>query len=485
MTLLPPGAPGITATTALDGALDVALSPASGALATSYAVTCSSGIDSKSVSGTATTLRLSGLDNGIPWVCAATATNAAGTSAPGTAATGTPNPVLPVAAALPVMRIATSGGAAITSTETYVPATLTITDTDGTVLTSTTTEIRGRGHSTWNYPKKPFRLKLTSKASLLGMPSNRHWVLLANYVDRTLVRTEAIFDLAERMGFAWTPRSRPVVVELNGTYQGVYQLVEHIRIDPNRVAIDELKAGDTAAPAVTGGYLIEIDERKGEDYCPESARTSVTFCFANPETLLDPAWSAQKAYIDQYLADTEAALYGADFANPTTGYAAYIDVASAVDWYLVNEFVKNVDSNFFSSVFLYKPRGGKLVFGPVWDFDLAMGNANFFGAADSTGYRTRSAQWYARLFEDPAFAARVASRWRTLRANGTINAIFATMDRRAAFYSQVQVQNFQAWPVLNTQIPLIRPVTGTYAQHVAETKRWLLARRDWLDQQFR
>jgi hypothetical protein len=297
--------------------------------------------------------------------------------------------------------------------------------------------------------------------------------------------TQCLFDLSQRMGFAWTPRSQPVVLEVNGDYRGIYQLVEHIRIDPVRVNINELKVGDTADPAITGGYLIEIDERLGEDYCPESPRSGINFCFSNPETLVDPAWSAQRSYIDRYLADTEAALYGPNFADPATGYAAYIDVPSAIDWYLVNEFVKNVDSAFFSSVFLYKPRGGKLIFGPVWDFDLSMGNANFFTANDPTGWRTRSAPWFSRMFEDPAFAARVRTRWQQLRADGTINSVFATMDRRAAFYNQMQVSNFQRWPILDTVIPLIRPVTGPYPVQVREAKAWLLLRRDWMDQQLR
>lgn len=483
--MLAPGAPAVTVSLGIDGEAQLTLVAGTGGAPTSYSARCVSGIDTRSATGAGPTLHVTGLDNGVPWACSATAANSAGESARSAAATITPNPVLAVAAALPVLAITTDNGLEITSREDYVTARITITDEAGAVLTDTTTEIRGRGHSTWNYPKKPYRLKLTAKAALLGMPSNRHWVLLANYVDKSLVRTEAVFALSERMGFAWTPRTRPVVVRFNGDYRGIYLLTEHIRIDPARVNINELKVGDTALPAISGGYLIEIDERLGEDYCPESIRSRANFCFSNPETLLDPAWSAQKAWIDAYLAETESALYGPNFADPATGYAAYIDVAAAVDWYLVNEFVKNVDSNFFSSVWLYKPRGGKLTFGPVWDFDLAMGNANFGTGNDPTGWRTRSAAWFTRMFEDPAFAARVKARWQQLRADGTINSVFGTIDRRAAFYDQVQVANFERWPILDTVIPLVRPVTGSYPTQVTAVKDWMLLRRDWMDQQFR
>ena len=476
----PPAGPTISAITGSDGELTIAFAPAAGSAATSHTATCTSGIDSISASGSASPIVVSGLDNGVPWSC----TVRAGTAPASAAVVGTPNPPLPVAAALPVLAVRTDSGDPVTSTEIYLPATYRLTDTDGTVLAEAATEVRGRGHSTWPLPKKPYRLKLAASTALLGMPANRHWVLLANYLDKTLVRTELAFDLAERMGFAWTPRSRPVVLEFNGEYQGVYQLVEHIRIGPSRVNIPELKLTDTAPDRISGGYLIEIDERRGEDYCPQGPRSGVVFCFANPETLLQPGWEPHKAWIDQYLAETEAALYGPGFADPLTGYAAFIDVPSAIDWYLLNELFKNIDSNFYSSVFLYKPRDGKLTFGPVWDFDLSAGNVEDGNGGQATGWRTRQAAWFTRLFEDPAFAARVRERWKQLRANGTINALFAAADRRAAFYRTVQRRNFERWPVLSTPLRGTRPVLGSYETQVTEMKAWMLLRRDWMDQQF-
>jgi len=483
-TVTLPGAPVIGTASAADGSLAVSFTPGANSAGASYTATCVSGIDTKTATGSASPIQVAGLDNGVPWSCTVKAAAATGTSGSSAAVVGTPGPAWPVATAVAELAINTDTGLEITSKDDYVTASFRITGADGVLQVQGTTEIRGRGNSTWSYPKKPYRLKLTNSTALLGMPANKHWVLLANYVDKTLVRTEAAFDLSEKLGMAWTPRSVPVVLKVNGDYRGLYQLVEHVRIDKNRINIPELKVGDTTPDKVSGGYLIEIDWRKGEDYCPVLPRANVPFCFANPETLLDPAWAAQKAYIDGYLAQTEDALFGPQFADPAQGYAAYIDVQSAIDWYIVNEFFKNVDSNFTGSVFLYKARGGKLFFGPVWDFDLAIGNADFFGAGDPTGWRTRSSAWFTRLFQDPAFAEKVRTRWKQLRANGTINSVFATIDKRAAFYSQLQVQNFQRWNILNSTIPLIRPVTGPYDFQVSTVKTWLLQRRDWMDTQF-
>ncbi len=480
-----PGAPGIGAVTGGDGTVSVAFTapaqPGSSPI-TSYTATCSGGAESRSGTGSASPITVANLTNGTAYSCSVTASSAAGTSPSSASATVTP---YAVASALPVLSITTDNGQEITSEEVYTTARYKLTETDGRVLAESTLEIRGRGHSTWNYPKKPYRLKLSFSTDLMGMPANRHWVLLANYVDKTLVRTEAALELSQRMGFAWTPRSAPVVLELNGSYRGIYQLVEHVRIGSQRVNIPELKAGDTDPALISGGYLIEIDERKGEDYCPESARTSVMFCFANPETLLQPGWEPHKAYIDGYLAATENALYSSQFASPTAGYAAFIDVDSAIDWYIVNELFKNVDSNFFSSVFVYKKRGGKLTFGPVWDFDLSIGNANFFGAENPEGWRTRSAPWFTRLFQDPAFEQRVKARWAQLRDTGVLEDVYRFIDRRAAYYSGVQARNFERWDVLNTTIPLIRPVTGPYSTQVSEMKTWLRRRQTWMDGQLR
>ncbi|MFN5812873.1 MAG: CotH kinase family protein, partial [Bacteroidota bacterium] len=103
------------------------------------------------------------------------------------------------------------------------------------------TEIRGRGNTSWTeYPKKPYRLKLFSSKSLLGMPSNRHWALIANYIDRSLIRNKTAYDLSKYFGLKSASKSEMTHVILNGNYQGVYQLTEVIKIGNDRVNIDAI-----------------------------------------------------------------------------------------------------------------------------------------------------------------------------------------------------------------------------------------------------
>ena len=395
-----------------------------------------------------------------------------------------PPPPNVVAEQLPTLTVNTTNGFAITSREVYLPGAFRLAGADGAMLQEGSLEIRGRGHSTWDImPKKPYRLKLSNSTALMGMPANRHWVLLANYSDKTMIRNDATFELSRMMGMEYTPRSTFVDLMLNGSYQGIYQLTEHIRIAPERVNIPELKVADTSATAVTGGYLIEIDERRGESYCFNSSNTPMIFCLGNPESLLDPAWAKQRAYITNYIQQTDASIFSSQFADPAAGYAAYIDVESAISYYLVNEMLKNVDGNLRLSTYLYKKRGGKLFFGPLWDFDLAYGNVNYDGADRIDGWHIRTTPWFTRLFQDPAFAARVKARWRQMKSDRTIDKLFQYIVARHDYLAKVQVRNFERWPILSTWVWPNRVVTGSYDGEVLAMGDWLFDRIKWMDAQ--
>lgn len=412
---------------------------------------------------------------------------------------------------LPVLNLKTDGSAPILSKENYLKGSFTLVETDNTTSANGTLEVRGRGNSTWGWPKKPYRLKLTNSTALLGMPKGKNWVLLANYVDKTLIRNDLAFMFSRSVGMEYTPRSQYVQLILNDAYQGVYQLTEHIRIDANRVNIPEMKVTDTDADKITGGYLLEVDFRLNKNYCVgntyDAACTSnvntqrdIDFCIdsthgmepaclASPETLHDAAWSAQRDYIVKYYADMEAALFGSNFTDPTLGYAAYLDVDSVVNYYLINEVFKNVDGA-VTSFFLYKKRGGKLFFGPVWDFDLSIGNSGYDATGVSSGWHIRSAPWFTQLFKDPAFQAKVKARWKTLKDEGKLDYILQYAEARANWLDAQQKNNYQLWS-LTDFAPWIQhgvgthpgAVFGTYNGEVQELIRWQRERIKWMDTQ--
>lgn len=172
---------------------------------------------------------------------------------------------------LPIVRITTPGGRSVTSKETWMEgAAMRIENPDGTVDYEGAMSIKGRGNSTWNYPKKPYALKLDKKDKVLGMPKHKRWVLLANWKDRTLLRNEAAFWLSRQTGLPYTVRGQFVELEFNGSHAGNYYLCEQIKLDKNRVDIEEMEDFETDPDLITGGYLLELDTY--HDYYNEPMR---------------------------------------------------------------------------------------------------------------------------------------------------------------------------------------------------------------------
>lgn len=381
----------------------------------------------------------------------------------------------------PLLTIDTENKRPIVSKDNYINATITIESRDkkGEIvekLLECITEIKGRGNTTWNMEKKPYRLKFDKSSEVLGMPKSKHWVLLANYSDKTLMRNELAFEISRRMGFAYTPRIKYVDVVLNGDHVGNYMLCEHIRIDKNRVNIHELKPSDTD---ITGGYLLEIDERMGEPVWFETKEAKMIFCVKRPEDI--PA--NQKEYISNHVQKVENILYGKNEVNPVDELPKYIDMTSFIDYLLLNELSKNVDGNLRLSTFVYKNRGDdKLYFGPVWDYDIAFGNVDYFGCNyTSAWYARTNAEWYKQFFAHAEFDKMVKDRWKELRS-GELKDLNTFIDILAQDIEVSQIKNFNRWNILNKAVWPNPVVTGSYQGEVDYLKDWLAARISWMDQ---
>ncbi len=387
---------------------------------------------------------------------------------------------VPASINLPIIRIETENHAPIVSKEEYINAQFKIeaNTADPAWNFEAPTQIRGRGNSTWYlHPKKPYKIKLLTKTSLMGMPADKEWVLLANYSDKTLLRNTIAMELSNRFGLPYAPRSRAVEVFLNGEYEGAYQLMENIKISTSRVNIPKLTSADIAGDAVTGGYLLEIDQRRDGTIIYDTAH-GLPIVVQDPDPITPEQWT----YISSYLQQTENTIYSENFADPATGYEQFINSQTFIDWYLVNEIFKNQDAKFYSSIWMYKERGGKLSLGPVWDFDLGAGNVDYDVTDDPTGWWVREGPWMSRLFEDPAFEARVQARWQELKA-GQIDTIITFIDQNAAALDQSQKNNFQRWPILNVYVWPNPVITGSYEGEVNQLKQWLTTRIAWMDSQ--
>ncbi|HEY6643552.1 CotH kinase family protein [Povalibacter sp.] len=379
---------------------------------------------------------------------------------------------------LPILRLETEDRQPVVSKDNYLRARMTLEPNGHDVAAfDGQLQIKGRGNTTWGMPKKPYRLKLDAKSALFGMPSSKDWVLLANYSDKSLLRTRAAFELGERVGMVWTPHSTFVEVFLNDEYIGAYQLSQNIKVAKDRVNIDEIDESVAAGEELTGGYLMEVDARlDGAAYFTSSM--GVPIVFQGPE---EPNVE-QFAYAENYINQFEAALSSTSFADPSIGYAGHIDVDAFIRWYLVNELFKNNDAVLFSSCWLYKPRGEKLAMGPLWDFDISAGNINYNGNDIPTGWWVRNGVWFARLLDDAAFVQRVREKWVDMRGD-EIPALFDSIKTQAAMLQQAQVNNFQRWPILETLVWPNAVATGSYAGEVEYLRSWLETRVKWMDGQ--
>lgn len=369
--------------------------------------------------------------------------------------------------------------------------------------------MKGRGNYSWSFSKKSFTLKIDKKQDLCGMGSSKKWALVANAYDKSLLRSAVAFNLGKHLdNMAWTPKATPVDLYVNGSYRGSYSLVARVGIDPLRVNIDELKADGQATdpghlnnqePAITGGYLLEWDFRKGADRnVTVGSRGYVGI--KDPEDDYDKRTvktnegisAKQVNYIDDYLDDADKALFGSKFKDNTNGWKKYIDIDSAVDYYIGMEMMKPVDGNMWASVYMYKPRGDKLYMGPMWDFDLAAGSANRSGnTVGSSGWYLRNKittsakqsqeTWFNRLNQDSDFTNAVKKRWKEVYPELSSSAF---VDEQAGLLKTSATENFKKWSV-KERVSSSQVVKGSWNAEISYLRTWMSSRRSWMNGQLK
>jgi len=405
---------------------------------------------------------------------------------------------------LPRLSINTQG-TPVDSREIYVDATFTLTNPAAAVPRAELNgRIRGRGNSTWWEAKKPYKVQFTNDASyaripdFLGMKKNRNWALLADHLDRSLMRNKLALSLGNSSLFAdglkWTSSGQHVEVTLNGDYVGVYLLTEDIRIDPARLNIRKMSSS-AAANQVDGGFIVEVDVPLNDCFYSPAINLNlqtpqgVRICVDTPDE--EAITQAQLAFIRNYLDSAEADIYG-------SGNLAKINATSFADWYLLQELFRNDDAVFYSSDFMWKdtaaaanPADRLLNMGPIWDFDRSAGNTTNYENWMSEGCwvsrgpisGTQWTNWYKKLFDHPEFVNLTLARWKDKRPalERLVNASIEAFARRL---DQAQERNFVRWTVLGTQAWNNHYVFATYAEEVAFVKAFLRQRMAWLDTAF-
>lgn len=371
---------------------------------------------------------------------------------------------------LPIISISTENGEEINSRDDYVNGFVTVyggnTFNDG----SADMKIKGRGHSTWYvHPKKPYQLKFEESSEMLGMPEDRKWIFLAEHSDKTLMRNTLAFEMGYISNLEWTPECRYSEVFINDTYNGTYNVTQKVEASENRVNL-----GAT-------GFLCEIDTpdhlEEGDIYFNS---TQFTIQIKEPEISSE---SQEYDYIKNHIIEFENVLYSSNFKDPVNGYRKYIDVETFVDWYLINEIAKNVDSKDYSSMYFYHVPGLKIKMGPLWDFDLGFGNVDFADSQYPEGFWVKDHKWFSRLFEDPYFVKQVKTRFDYFKSNQDY--FIQLIDEKTEYLKYAQEENDKKWDVFGNYIWPNPVVYDTHEEEVNYLKNWFITRMNWLDEAYK
>jgi hypothetical protein len=370
-------------------------------------------------------------------------------------------PVVSAAHAVAVMDITTENGAPIKGKEKedYVNCTITVDHPDDQWDYTGTGRIRGRGNSTWEwYDKKPYRIKLDEKASIVGLAAEKDWVLLANFRDPTHMMNTFVFELGHVMGMPYTNHSRYMEVTLNGEYIGLYQLTEQIEQGKNRVAVDDVE-----------GVLIALDVDDGPEHSSSkdnfwSEIYQMPVCVKFPEDI-------DVTGIKKDFAQLESAILS---IRKSKGNAAAIkagmdkvrellDVQSFIDFLIIQELVYNVELAAPRSMYMHKDKGGKWVMGPLWDFDAGF---DFDWGTMTDGhhffenYREyvlgpdpihhAGSYWVPEFFTDmfrsDEFCEEFIARWEEISPL-IMTEVWANTEKYINAAENAMVRNSQRWPI--------------------------------------
>lgn len=351
-----------------------------------------------------------------------------------------------------------------------------------------------RGSSTAGYPKLSFKMEFQDEYGadlhrpLLGMPQDSDWVLYApNNFEPILIHNPFAHQLSRDIG-RYSPRTRFVEVfyvptgtgaVTTNTYFGIYVVEEQIKIGAHRVPVETVSPLALQPPEVTGGYLFKID-RGGPN---ETGIGTPHQFFLVVDPMSGELTPAQYMYLQGYFNAFDAGLYGPNAKDPVQGYRAFADVPSWIDHHLLNVLTFNVDALRLSAYF-FKPRNGRIQFGPLWDFDRSLRSTDGRDLNPRTWRATDQDQgtdffnypWWDRMFRDLEFYQQYIDRYEELRLThfGNTN-MFRLVDELAGQVRQAQPREFRRWKVSSR---------GGYEGEVRDLKKWLTNRLDFIDGQF-
>lgn len=378
---------------------------------------------------------------------------------------------------------------------------------------------RLRGNSTQGFPKKPFALKFDEKVGPQGLPTDKRWELLANWMDRTMLRNTVAQEVAHRTadahtdGLGWNPRGLNVELVIDGRHVGNYYLCEKVKIDADRVAIndcyEDVVDGGNANPTVADcGYLLEFDDNYDE---VDQFRTGRGLPVMFKDEVPDDIFNEVKAKVERIEANLESGNYAAAYEE--------LDINSVIDYFLVQELTFNNEYKHPKSVYMYIDGNGPLTAGPVWDFDwqtfiipdavrayggtyldqlreadewlygvskLAENTSDWWQSPNYDYVNDMPYMWYPLLFKDETFRARVQKRWTAI--HGVLAGVPDAIDKFADEVRLSDEYNHAMWPLTrdlknNAGAGFNGDEDLTFDEAIEQMKRAYADRLEWMNGQ--
>lgn len=368
---------------------------------------------------------------------------------------------------IPRIDINTEGGAKIESKEEYINAQLTIGNTPEYGSYHGDLEIRGRGNCTWtDYPKKPYKLKFKEKVSINGLPANKDWVLLADYTDRSLMRTACMAEISKIVGLPYTINYTFADVFINGDYQGTYYVTDQVEKGKERVNISD------------DGFLIEDDKYyKDESIYFTTDKKQINYTFKYPKKL--KASDESYLWIQSFINNVEEALYSGD----ETSYLDLIDIDTFARWFIIEELLGNYDSNVY---YVLGDRNQKLQMYPVWDAEWSLGLAYLKDGAwqaPECGSPIDVEIWgkrlyYEELMKKPEFVSYLKNTWN--KVSERLAGIPHIIDEIASTIALSQIDNFDKWQTMGDFVRVEVEVQESWDKEIDYIKSFYEQRLNWM-----
>jgi hypothetical protein len=359
-------------------------------------------------------------------------------------------------AGIPRIVIETENRTPVKDRQTEIPAKLQIWGEHAPESEVLDLTIRGRGNSTWEMPKKGYKIEFIDKQPLLGMPADRDWALIGNYADKTLMKNQLAFRLSAALGAYYSPRSEFAELYLNREYLGVYQITETIKIGKNRIKV----------PSPSTTFLVEIDAKPRKDEHVYFTNLGKALNIHYPKELNTLSQDTLVSFVNNFESYVQ---FMQEYKSLSLDQ--WININEYILYYWIQEFAKNLDANFYTSVYFTWSTDSRIFMGPVWDFDQAFGGHNATKDTIPSEYGIRDRYWNKYLFEDADFLQKAQEFWESHRQ--VFMSILDTIDHYRAVLEKPAQNNFKRWDT----------PYATYDEAVHELRNWVAMRFIWIDQE--